>query len=50
MLHMRENKDLVDLISNRLLGYVPNLADHPFRVLAFGIPVCLNTDDRGCPR
>ena len=50
MLHMREDKDLIEinLISNKLLGYVPNFADHPFpRYLRFGIPVCLNTDDRG---
>ena len=50
MLAMKGNKTLVEinLISNKLLEYVPNFADHPFpRLLRFGIPVCLNTDDRG---
>lgn len=38
----------VNLISNRLLGYVPDLSKHPFpEYLRTGIPVCLNTDDRG---
>jgi len=38
----------VNLISNRLLEYVPDLALHPFpEFLRTGIPVCLNTDDRG---
>jgi adenosine deaminase CECR1 len=38
----------VSLISNHLLGYVPDLANHPFpEYLRTGIPVCLNTDDRG---
>jgi adenosine deaminase CECR1 len=38
----------VNLISNRLLGYVPDLATHPFpEYLRTGVPVCLNTDDRG---
>jgi adenosine deaminase CECR1 len=38
----------VNLISNRLLGYVPDLSAHPFpEYLRTGIPVCLNTDDRG---
>jgi adenosine deaminase len=47
---MRANKNLVEinLISNKLLGYITNFDDHPFpRLLRFGIPVCLNTDDRG---
>jgi adenosine deaminase CECR1 len=47
---MRANKNLVgiNLISNQLLGYITNFDDHPFpRVMRFGIPVCLNTDDRG---
>jgi adenosine deaminase CECR1 len=36
------------LISNRLLEYVPDLSTHPFpEYLRTGIPVCLNTDDRG---
>jgi adenosine deaminase CECR1 len=38
----------INLISNRLLGYVPDLSLHPFpEYLRTGIPVCLNTDDRG---
>jgi adenosine deaminase CECR1 len=38
----------INLISNRLLEYVPDLATHPFpEFLRTGIPVCLNTDDRG---
>jgi adenosine deaminase CECR1 len=50
MLLMRNNHYLVEinLVSNRVLGYVPDPADHPFpEYLRFGIPVCLNTDDRG---
>ncbi len=38
----------VQLISNRLLEYVPDLDQHPFpELLRTGVPVCLNTDDRG---
>lgn len=38
----------INLISNRLLGYVPDLRTHPFpEYLRTGVPVCLNTDDRG---
>jgi len=38
----------INLISNRLLGYTPDLACHPFpEYLRTGVPVCLNTDDRG---
>ena len=38
----------VNLISNRLLEYVPDLDLHPFpEMLRTGVPVCLNTDDRG---
>ncbi len=38
----------VNLISNRLLEYVPDLRVHPFpELLRTGVPVCLNTDDRG---
>jgi adenosine deaminase CECR1 len=38
----------INLISNRLLGYVPDLTRHPFpEYLRTGVPVCLNTDDRG---
>lgn len=47
---MRCGKFLVEinLISNELLGYVPDLDKHPFPIyLRQGIPVCLNTDDRG---
>jgi adenosine deaminase CECR1 len=50
MVAMRANKNLVEvnLISNKLLGYIKNFDDHPFpRFMRFGIPVCLNTDDRG---
>jgi adenosine deaminase CECR1 len=50
MLLMRNNKYLVEinLVSNQLLNYVPDLKAHPFpEYLRFGIPVCLNTDDRG---
>jgi len=38
----------VSLLSNQSLGYVPDLRTHPFpKYLRQGIPVCLNTDDRG---
>lgn len=38
----------INLISNRLLEYVPDLRLHPFpELLRTGVPVCLNTDDRG---
>lgn len=50
MLLMRNNRYLVEinLVSNRLLEYVPDTSTHPFpEYLRFGIPVCLNTDDRG---
>jgi adenosine deaminase CECR1 len=50
MLLMRKGKNLVEinLISNRLLEYTPDLSKHPFpEYLRFGIPVCLNTDDSG---
>ncbi len=50
MLLMRNNQYLIEinLISNRLLEYVPDLSLHPFsEYLRIGIPVCLNTDDRG---
>jgi adenosine deaminase CECR1 len=50
MLLMRSGKFLVEinLISNRLLEYVPDVRKHPFpEYLRLGIPVCLNTDDRG---
>lgn len=47
---MRQNDYLVEvnLISNKLLEYVPDPMDHPFPVLLrTGVPVSLNTDDRG---
>ncbi|MDQ1471243.1 MAG: adenosine deaminase [Bryobacterales bacterium] len=50
MLLMRNGNCLVEinLVSNRVLDYVPDTATHPFpEYLRFGIPVCLNTDDRG---
>lgn len=50
MLLMQDGRYLVEinLISNRLLEYYPELAKHPFpEFLRTGIPVCLNTDDRG---
>ncbi|MCU1339028.1 MAG: Aminodeoxyfutalosine deaminase [Bryobacterales bacterium] len=50
MLFMRHNRYLVEinLISNNLLEYVPDLSKHPFpEYLRLGIPVCLNTDDPG---
>ena len=50
LLLMRNNKYLVEvnLISNRLLEYTPDLSQHPFpELLRIGVPVCLNTDDRG---
>jgi adenosine deaminase CECR1 len=50
LLLMRDNKYLVEinLISNRLLEYTPDLTKHPFpEYLRTGVPVCLNTDDRG---
>ncbi|MGC4054951.1 MAG: hypothetical protein QM757_39420 [Paludibaculum sp.] len=38
----------VSLTSNLALGYVPDLRRHPLlSYLRQGIPVCLNTDDRG---
>jgi adenosine deaminase CECR1 len=38
----------INLISNKLLQYTPDLTKHPFpEYLRTGVPVCLNTDDRG---
>ncbi len=38
----------INLISNRLLEYTPDLTKHPFpEYLRTGVPVCLNTDDPG---
>jgi adenosine deaminase CECR1 len=46
--HTRRALVEVNLISNRLLQYTPDLAQHPFpEFLRTGVPVCLNTDDRG---
>ncbi|MEM8866940.1 MAG: adenosine deaminase [Verrucomicrobiota bacterium] len=50
LLRMRDSRFLVEinLISNELLDYVPDLDQHPFPVyLRQGVPCCLNTDDRG---
>ncbi len=50
LLLLRNNRFLVEvsLVSNELLGYTPDLRKHPFaEYLRLGIPVCLNTDDRG---
>jgi len=38
----------INLISNQLLEYVDDIKKHPFpELLRTGVPVCLNTDDRG---
>ena len=38
----------INLISNQLLEYVLDIKKHPFpELLRTGVPVCLNTDDRG---
>ena len=38
----------INLISNQLLEYTPDVRAHPFpEYLRTGVPVCLNTDDRG---
>ena len=38
----------INLVSNLALGYTPDLRRHPFpQYLRQGVPVCLNTDDRG---
>jgi len=50
LLLMRHGDYLIEscLVSNHLLGYVPDLSKHPFpEYLRLGIPVSLNTDDRG---
>ncbi|WP_269524186.1 adenosine deaminase family protein [Coraliomargarita parva] len=48
---MRMSKDVlieINLISNQLLEYVDDIKKHPFpELLRTGVPVCLNTDDRG---
>ncbi len=49
-LFLRGNRYLIEvsLVSSQLLEYVPDLSRHPFpEFLRLGIPVCLNTDDRG---
>ena len=53
MLWLRGNRFLIEinLVSNYLLDYSPDLAKHPLpEYLRLGIPVCLNTDDRGAYR
>ncbi|MFO0621560.1 MAG: adenosine deaminase [Polyangia bacterium] len=50
LLLMRGNRYLIEtsLLSNQLLKYVPDIKVHPFpEFLRIGIPICLNTDDRG---
>ena len=50
MLLMRNSRYLleINLVSNQLLEYTPDISKHPFpEYLRTGIPVCLNTDDRG---
>lgn len=50
LLLMRHGPYLVEinLISNLLLGYVDDYAQHPFpEYLRIGVPVALSTDDRG---
>ena len=49
MLYLRDRHLVeINLISNLLLEYVDEYADHPFpEYLRFGIPVALSTDDRG---
>jgi adenosine deaminase CECR1 len=50
MLLLRNGRTLVEinLVSNQLLEYTPDVRQHPFiEYLRFGIPVCLNTDDPG---
>lgn len=50
LVRMRDRQQLVEinLVSNRLLDYFPDLNRHPFpEYLRTGVPVCLNTDDPG---
>jgi len=50
LLLMRRGPWLVEinLVSNHVLEYVPDPTKHPFpEYLRLGVPVCLNTDDRG---
>lgn len=50
LVRMRDRRQLVEinLVSNRLLEYFPDLDKHPFpEYLRTGVPVCLNTDDPG---
>jgi adenosine deaminase CECR1 len=50
LLLIRNGNYLIEnsLVSNHLLAYTPDLKQHPFaEYLRIGIPVCLNTDDRG---
>ena len=53
VLLMRGNRFLIEtsLASNQLLSTSPDIKVHPFPgILRIGIPVCLNTDDRGAFR
>jgi adenosine deaminase CECR1 len=50
LVRLRDRRQLVEinLVSNRLLDYFPDLDEHPFpEYLRTGVPVCLNTDDPG---
>jgi adenosine deaminase CECR1 len=50
LLFLRQGPYLIEtsLVSNQLLEYTPDLSHHPFpEYLRLGVPVCLNTDDRG---
>lgn len=50
LMRLRDRRQLVEinLVSNRLLEYFPDLNQHPFpEYLRTGVPVCLNTDDPG---
>jgi adenosine deaminase CECR1 len=47
---MRTGKFMIEscMVSNELVEYTPDISQHPFPIyLRLGIPVCLNTDDRG---
>jgi adenosine deaminase CECR1 len=51
LLRLQQSKQVLvecNLISNQLLEYTPDVDQHPFpEYLRTGVPVCLNTDDRG---
>jgi adenosine deaminase CECR1 len=47
---MRTGKFMIEscMVSNELVEYTPDISQHPFPIyLRLGIPICLNTDDRG---